>query len=151
MCRGLTHAFMISACSSIRLPSPITMGPASAMIRALGWITVLGPVKRMVGRVDQGSLCFKQHRRWLRGGRDSGEEHFLKYVPGTTQGTLRMLSPQLLSWAFGAKSQTKVSGDSPGVGARQPWLALYVEGPVISAAKGRWWKYQARCCKDSMR
>lgn len=33
----------MSACSSIKLPSPMTMGPASAMILALGWITVLGP------------------------------------------------------------------------------------------------------------
>lgn len=31
------------ACSSIRLPSPMIIGPASAMILALGWITVLGP------------------------------------------------------------------------------------------------------------
>lgn len=33
----------MSACSSIRFPSPMTMGPASAMMRALGWITVRGP------------------------------------------------------------------------------------------------------------
>lgn len=32
--KGATHVFMMSACSSIRLPSPITIGPASAMIRA---------------------------------------------------------------------------------------------------------------------
>lgn len=42
---------MIRACSSIRLPSPITMGPASAMIRAFGWTTVLGPeeTKNLIG------------------------------------------------------------------------------------------------------
>lgn len=34
---------MMRACSSIKFPSPITMGPASAMIRAFGWTTVLGP------------------------------------------------------------------------------------------------------------
>lgn len=34
---------MMRACSSIKLPSPMTMGPASAMIRAFGWTTVLGP------------------------------------------------------------------------------------------------------------
>lgn len=33
----------MSACSSIRFPSPMTIGPASAMMRALGWITVRGP------------------------------------------------------------------------------------------------------------
>lgn len=38
-----TDLLMISACSSIKLPSPITMGPASAIIRAFGWTTVLGP------------------------------------------------------------------------------------------------------------
>lgn len=41
----ITHAFMMRACSSIRLPSPMTMGPASAMILALGWTTVLGPAE----------------------------------------------------------------------------------------------------------
>lgn len=39
------YLLIISACSSIRLPSPMIMGPASAMIRALGWTTVLAPGK----------------------------------------------------------------------------------------------------------
>lgn len=38
-----TDPLMMRACSSIKFPSPITMGPASAMIRAFGWTTVLGP------------------------------------------------------------------------------------------------------------
>ena len=37
------YPLIMRACSSIKFPSPITMGPASAMIRALGWTTVLGP------------------------------------------------------------------------------------------------------------
>lgn len=38
-----TYPLMMRACSSIKLPSPMTMGPASAMMRAFGWTTVLGP------------------------------------------------------------------------------------------------------------
>lgn len=38
------YLLMISACSSIRFPSPMIIGPASAMIRAFGWTTVLAPV-----------------------------------------------------------------------------------------------------------
>lgn len=34
--KTLHYLLMIRACSSIRFPSPITMGPASAMIRAFG-------------------------------------------------------------------------------------------------------------------
>ena len=39
----------------MRLPSPITMGPASAMIRALGWITVLGPVNSTAKEIIGGA------------------------------------------------------------------------------------------------
>lgn len=42
----LLYLLIIRTCSSIRFPSPITIGPASAMICALGWTTVLAPEKK---------------------------------------------------------------------------------------------------------
>lgn len=42
-CWNPPYPLMMRACSSIKLPSPMTMGPASAMMRAFGWTTVLGP------------------------------------------------------------------------------------------------------------
>lgn len=38
------YLFAIVAISSIMFPSPIMIGPASAMILALGWIIVFGPI-----------------------------------------------------------------------------------------------------------
>lgn len=43
MDENLLHLLIMRTCSSIRFPSPMTIGPASAMIRALGWTTVLAP------------------------------------------------------------------------------------------------------------
>lgn len=40
------YLLIMRACSSIRLPSPMIIGPASAMIRALGWTTVRAPWRR---------------------------------------------------------------------------------------------------------
>lgn len=155
-CKSLTHAFIISACSSIRLPSPITIGPASAIIRALGWTTVLGPVKSMVKRNYWLRLSFPQEgRRWPRGeGQGCWEERFLKYVPGTTQSTSQILSPQLLSLVVNAKSQTKVSGDRQHRLRSQTalahplfWSLCYLssemEMVIIPVLQG--------CCKDQMR
>lgn len=50
---------MMRACSSIRLPSPMMMGPASAIIRAFGWTTVLGPETRRRVRSQVSELEFK--------------------------------------------------------------------------------------------
>lgn len=58
-----------------------------------------------------------------------------------TRCTLQMLSPQLLSIVVSAKSQGKVSGDSTGFGARQPWLTSCLEASVISAVKWGWGEY----------
>lgn len=41
----LLYLLIMRTCSSIRFPSPMTIGPASAMIRAFGWTTVLAPEK----------------------------------------------------------------------------------------------------------
>ncbi len=40
------HLLMILACSSMRLFSPMIIGPASAIISAFGWITVLAPATK---------------------------------------------------------------------------------------------------------
>jgi len=40
---GKRYLLIISHCSSIKFPSPMIIGPASAMMRALGCTTVLLP------------------------------------------------------------------------------------------------------------
>lgn len=52
----LYYPLIIKACSSIKLPSPITIGPASAMIRALGCTTVRAPEKKNKNKSKNRSL-----------------------------------------------------------------------------------------------
>ena len=47
----LAYLFIIIVCSSIKFPSPITIGPSLAIIVALGWTTDLGPIVILPSRV----------------------------------------------------------------------------------------------------
>jgi len=49
---GKTHLLIISHRSSIKFPSPIIIGPASAMIRALGCTTVLLPKNAKISQIS---------------------------------------------------------------------------------------------------
>lgn len=60
------HLLIMRACSSMRLPSPMTMGPASAIMRALGWTTVLAPGRTIVKCVTLASYI--NHFSWLQSG-----------------------------------------------------------------------------------
>lgn len=122
MCKGATHAFMISACSSIRLPSPITIGPASAMIRALGWITVLGPVKRMEKKL----LVEAELLRRLLGG--TFPKAGTRYPRGHVTKAITVV------WA---KSPAQERGHSTGLWSRTVRLTSVVKS-VISVVKWGW-------------
>lgn len=113
----------MSACSSIRLPSPITIGPASAMIRALGWITVLGPVKQMEKKL----LVEAELARRLLGGT------FPK--AGTRYPTGHVTKVITVIWA---KSPAQQREDSTGLWSWTVGLTLCCEVSVISVVKWGW-------------
>lgn len=94
---SLTHAFMMRACSSIRFPSPMIIGPASAIIRALGWITVLGPVQQSRGEEMIRAGCTSSRRWEVREVGEAWGGTFSKAVPGTVLSTVQVLSPAVIS------------------------------------------------------